>query len=180
MAAFSTQAAVVLNINETEGGVQFSFDGSLDLSAAGDPVSISEKELTYLYGSQATLLLLHGPIKTFKYEGSTPEPFGTLRGLYLTGDATGDSFAIFANDRFAVTVDYESGTPFSGSLFDDDASFSSLGLIAGVYKSSIGGDTITLRIGQGEDEISAVPIPATLPLLLASLGGLAVFRRRRG
>jgi hypothetical protein len=40
------------------------------------------------------------------------------------------------------------------------------------------GATVTATFKLKQDSISVVPLPATLPLLLAALGGLALVRRR--
>lgn len=74
-----------------------------------------------------------------------------------------------------VPFNFTSGAINSTMTFAGQT-FASLGLING-YSDQIqfsNGQTVSLNIG-----VSAVPLPAALPMLLAALGGLGLVARRR-
>lgn len=63
---------------------------------------------------------------------------------------------------------------FGGRLFTSSINGSREAVFGG---SGVGNDAFTLRITT--DEVSAVPLPAGLPMLLAGLAGFGVLRRRQ-
>lgn len=180
MSAATAEAAVVININEENGGVRFSYNGTIDLTGLGASDGNVYPTRKVFDGSDGGLLFIDSQVAFWKHEGVTFDPFGS-KYVSFQGEIAGDLFAIFSDDAFGLPAGYVSGTTISGSLFEANTDFTTLGLITGIYETSLPNDTITLRIGQGEvkSDLSAVPLPATLPLLIAGLGGLAVFRSRK-
>ncbi|MEO0484281.1 MAG: VPLPA-CTERM sorting domain-containing protein [Pseudomonadota bacterium] len=86
---------------------------------------------------------------------------------------TGDAHALAFNiNEIILPVGYVSGTALSSTTTWTGETFASLGLAAGQYSSTNGNTTFDVNVGA-----APVPLPASLPLVLAGLGGLALLRR---
>ena len=120
---------------------------------------------------------------------------GSSTGEFMDVDLAGTD-----PGRFECGVANDGGTLISGATGDDNCLFSfDLTVTQGALGAAIadGAATVTLAMGQtvdfffgeGADEIAVtlqyeegsavVPLPASLPFLLAGLGGLALIARRR-
>jgi hypothetical protein len=105
-------------------------------------------------------------------------------------DAGSTDFFYFVNPNntgFRIDANYVSGAAFSGRFTFADSSFDDLGLTPdklGIYVANFatgsgGTQSISLTLGGSGPTVTAVPLPAGLPLLLAGLGGMGLLVRRK-
>lgn len=175
----SAQAALVMSFQESDGRVNGSMSGSLDLSgmtgAPGGSLS-----LTGLFSTLGWVGFGVPPADQTNFLGeiSGPSTFGS--GPFTLGASTGDAVFLAGNNALlSVPAGYVSGAALTGTLTFDDASFASLGVIPGDYVYTLAsGDTLTLVFGDGVPP-TPVPVPGTVPLLLAAWAALGVTRRWR-
>ncbi|UWQ22746.1 VPLPA-CTERM sorting domain-containing protein [Jannaschia sp. W003] len=177
LSAGAANAAVLWDFQETGGDVVGIFAGSLDLSGAGSagagglPFDLFSASDAAAIQSDST-----GSFDTYEFDAA-PANFGT-DGLTLATSGTGDAFAVLganSGNEVGVPTGYASGQALAGTLTFANQTFAALGVTPGSYVFSLPNDTITVRFGP----TAPVPLPATLPLLLAGFGGLALLRRRR-
>ncbi|WP_146204902.1 hypothetical protein [Jannaschia seohaensis] len=170
---------MVFSISEETSGVEMNYSGEIDLtglvflgSGAGSVAGLNS--------STGTLVNQVGPFDS--YVPGAPVSFGT-GGLTVASSATGDVFGLVdgvdvaGQDELQLPVGYVSGAPISGSFSFAGASFTSLGLTSGTsfLNTLSNGDTIRIDVGIS----AAVPLLATLPLLLAGIGAIGWAARRR-
>ena len=176
------EAAVVIDVQEVGGNVVFTTTGSLDLTGA-----------TYFSTTQYDVGVISGGSNWYIASGSGSSvdtykmtsfdgAFGTNTTFLDSPSATsGDDFFIWgeggSTEQVGVKGGYVSGSNIFSTMSYFGTTFAAMGMTQGQYIYSIPSDTIALNIGGSEP--SAVPLPATLPLLLIGLGGVGVLARRR-
>ena len=151
--------------------------GSFFLTDAGVSAGARDYSLGYVYraGSQSDA----GSIELGFFE--LPDVGGLLAfapEAASFGDVTSDGYEVFYSGLSPLDGDF----PVSGQA---DVGLFVLGGLADVLVDTFGISepvegmaSLDLTLTY-EDDVAAVPLPASLPLLLAGLGGIAVFRRRR-
>jgi hypothetical protein len=166
------QAIVDISVAEIGGDVVFDASGSLDITG----FSVNTV-LTGSYGgidpSAAYFFVIPAAGFTTEDVGSLASfaPFGTIGSVL--GVPSGSIFGIGAGN-LNLPAGYSSFDPIASSLIIPGHTFASLGLIAGVYNSGLlpSGDFVRLTI-------SAIPVPATLPLLAAGFCLIGLATRKR-
>lgn len=150
---------------------------------------------TALYSSNIANLLIDGPAGLFSLDTFGDDPLLTLNGLtdplgdpYEAGD-----FTFLLEDQvtfdayFGSGVDFESTTNRFDLLIERTSATGAFGSASQFLLVTITGSFgDALSLSNSFADIAtvevfgtvAVPLPATLPLLLAGLGALAVLRRR--
>jgi len=170
------KSEVLITVEELSGNVVFSYSGSIDLTGLSVAGSTNGAAfVTPRFTSSASALGIGNNVSMYGYAGSVMPAFGTAG--FMNGIATGPGFSIFANGYIALAQNYVSGSLISGTLTILNQTVASLGLIDGIYKSTLAnGDYAQLTIGS-----AAVPLPAALPLLGGAMAafGLVGWRRRR-
>jgi hypothetical protein len=177
LVAAEASAAVGFSFEETGGNVVGTLSGSLDLSGAKlfDTFSAAQGAILPRFG----LVTFTGAGVT--YEASGPGDFG--QGLSEFTMSSGSPFHV-SPDLIGVSSTYISAQTLAGTISFLGTDFASLGITPGTYVYTLfdmgtqdyTGDTVTLRFTPG----AVIPLPATLPLLLAALGLAALVTRRRG
>ena len=108
------------------------------------------------------------------------ETFGSGSSITERDTATGDVFFVEILSGFAV-VGLPAGASgvldIAGGGTVEDETLASIGAVAGSYDFTLGNTSITLTVGSAPP---AIPLPASLPLLAAGVGLLALRRRRGG
>lgn len=167
--AQTAQSAILWTFQETGGNVVGAFTGTLNMAGMSfccEP-GFSPAAINASNGTVSTQL--NGP-EDFYFGISGP----TL-GPGFQVDATSFSGSPLFVSNFAIAVpDGYAGGLIDGTLTFDAASYASLGITPGTYVYNLANDTITVDF-----QVSAVPLPATLPLVLTALGMLGIFARRR-
>ena len=169
-------AAVVYSFAEHAGGVTGTLSGTLDLTGAEKffPQGIAAPALVV---PELGALLSGGPPATVWdiYAAEGPASWGPGTGANATA-STGSSVGVFGDvflgGAYLLLPEGSSGGPLNGSMSFAGATLASLGITPGSYAYTLPSDTVTVSF-------SAIPLPATLPLLLAALGLAAVAGRRR-
>lgn len=171
----TASSAVVLSFVEDGAGVVGTLSGSLNLEGAISAGTVFAGA-AILWPSVGVVQIGPGLGLYDAYQLSPVAGWGS-------GDATlahfssGSQFGLRTNFSGAVVTvaqGYLSGSPLSGSITFLGRTFSALGVTPGTYVYNLPNDTITVSF-------SAIPLPATLPLLAAGLGllSLPIVRRRR-
>ena len=184
---------IVVLAHESADGVQLDWSGSLNLDKL-DTQSRSQ-ERSFVNAKRGKLMSLDGDLVSAKWK-TKADPFGDA-GRIKSSLSYGDEFGM-NRGRVFVDEDY-SGETLDGGMVLDGASFADMGLEEGrsVYRLGnrqrvvlkVVGSTPkqdwvgSFSLDDGKDAaVSAVPIPATLPLLAGGAGlfaALGLRRRRR-
>ncbi len=180
-------AVVLITASEESGNVIFAANGVLDLDGLAFDGNIQQAGAFICpdgcglagdvglveVGSAATQA-----VDTYTgLVSATPASFGSGSFENATS-GSGDFVGFTANINttyLVVPTGYVSGNSIASLATYAGATFASLGMTPGVYTYLLPKDRVTLVIGNA----SAVPLPATLPLLATGLGGLAAMGRRR-
>jgi hypothetical protein len=175
-----TKAAYVLTLQETAGNVVASGSGSFNLAAltvnsTGNVGFGADVHATF---AQLYVGSLNGGTEDI-YQGlSGPANFGS-GGLFFPNSGGGNLAGVQGTGGLLlVPGGYTSGTILSGSDTWTTATLSSLGVTPGTYTYTWGSgptaDSFTINAITG-----AVPEPSTWATLVAGVGMLIGFRRRR-
>jgi hypothetical protein len=169
----AAHASFIVNISEIGSDVVATGSGSLNLDGLGGPANTSSGSAIWPDGG----LVVIGPLgfpTLDAYDIFGPD-FGP-GGFEPADSGSGDNVGVIGLfSVLVVPLGYSSGDPLAGSATWESETFASLGLTPGVYTFTIPNDTFTVVI-------SAVPMPATLLLLVsavASVGAARAWRRRR-
>ena len=176
LAAGVAQAATfTTNFWQAGSDVQASGQGAFDLDGMtpiGD--GMSEHRIWSVLG-----FFLFGT-QDFMAYGSTfsgPGIFGNGGEVQAT-QWNGDSAGLWVEQGFFyVPLGYVSGSALSNAATWANTTLADLGLSTGTYSYTFGTNTYNVIVGDAS--VPTVPVPATLPLVLAALGGLALLRRRK-
>lgn len=179
LSSVSAQAAIVIYTWESGSDVLASFSGSLSGFQTGSPDFTIEARINpgvaAIYFGDDTITTTRQDFVSFSGSVGT-----IINAQAVTTDREGDTFGVigpFFGNEFLLPVGYVHGTEISGSMRFANTDFATLGLINGAVATGTisGGDTITWRVGESP---AAIPLPAPLSMVLASLGALAWLRRR--
>lgn len=183
--ATMSTAAVVIYSEEVGSDVHFSYSGSLDLTGlVAGGVSTNNSTFAGLGAHENYFGNISNTSHQFyqsPFTATTGSVYSGVNSGYHTDSIahSGDPF-FFRNFNVAV-VDGYTGDLFSGSFTLINTDFTSLSLVenATMTKTLVSNDTITWNVFADPNSVSAVPLPAALPMLLAALGGLGIAGRRR-
>lgn len=170
-----SQAASV-DIVATEVGSDVVFSATGTFSVAGLTKVSTVGAASVISGTDG-LIQFGGSGDLYSYDAPTAFNFSS-GGFDVANSNTGGIFGFDPRNGIKylmVPFNFTSGAINSTMTFAGQT-FASLGLING-YSDQIqfsNGQTVSLNIG-----VSAVPLPAALPMLLAALGGLGLVARRR-
>ncbi|AXI54978.1 hypothetical protein C1J05_11195 [Sulfitobacter sp. JL08] len=202
------QASVVFSFQEVSGDVVVTSSGVLDLAGLtyysdggrlGAVINPSTGEIGTgpVGGGIANADVYYGLTSSpefFGPGGARIADFGSGSGIFLrsTGLAVGDGDALY------VPLGYSTGEEIFGTAVYEGTSFDGLGLVRGRYEYSWASDSVILDIlgppppgcipsnytppkcePWRPDGLSAVPLPAAVPMLLAGIGGLGFMARRK-
>jgi len=177
VAATPANASVVINALNSGSNLVFNAFGSLDLTNAE---FTAYQSFSPGYVSGAGWYVAQGDfgVSSEYLLTSFDGAYGTGNTLVPPDSSSGGNFFIWAATGHPVVglpTTYQSGDAISWTMSFFGSSILSAGLIAGSYVYAIPSDTITLNIGP----VSAVPVPAAVPLLATGLGALGLIGRKR-
>lgn len=112
------------------------------------------------------------------YALSGPATFGT-GSQYFYDFSSGTPVGLIASaEVFLISDTYVSNSEIFSTGIINNATLAGLGLATGVYQYAVGGNAVTLSIGEAVS--TAVPEPATWAMMMSGLGlaGAALRRRR--
>lgn len=184
LAACAAQADIgpnmTVTVTEAGGAVVLSFAGIIDTAGMLTDTTESLGDAGYWDsdGSYASFAgMSAGTIASYM------SPISSLNGSYaapdtmqLTGSRTGDAFGLglsFAAGIIFLSPDYVSGTALSGSVTLPGTTAATLGFVSD-FDYTLGNNSIAF-----DTQLTAVPVPATLPLLAGGMGALVLAARRR-
>jgi hypothetical protein len=172
LSAGAAQAAVIVNVQEDGADVVIYYSGTLDLTGATF-VGTEPSDVSGAIPSDGIIINLLTSYDVYSFTGVGGTPHGAGAGEAANG-ATGVVFGFDAG-AVRVPVGYDGSTALNGAMIFLGASLSSLGYTPGVYGLGLPNDAIFTYVGV----TSAVPLPATAPLLLGALAltGFAAHRR---
>ena len=173
-AATAANAAVTINITEVGANVALTANGTFD-TALSTPAGTFATTVPGLSGAYAFASLgVAGQANYYRVTG--PTAFGPSSTVYTLTGLTGLAVAVYgAQPNFQISTAYVSNSQLNSTGFVNNATLASLGLTAGVYNYTIGGNTLTVNIGQA----AAVPEPATWGLMVLGFGMIGAAARSR-
>lgn len=172
-AGSAANAVVVIDILEIGTDVVATYDGTINLTGLpviglGSPISTATINPAYPW-----FWSLEG-YDVYRIFGTMPV-FGSGGSYSIASSMEGDTFGLESNRFIYLPQMYQSGDMLSGSLTFGSTDFGSIGLTPGTYTTHLGnGDYVVMNI----DPPAPVPLPASLPLLLAGAGALGLAARR--
>jgi len=173
--AGNAQAAIGIDAAEVGGDLVFTFSGTLDLTGSTPGTTGSPDERAGVGSTVGALLSFPTGSLIDIYTAPSFPVFGATNSGATDGIASGDAFGVFSSNAVGVPAGY-AGEFLQGSMTLLDVNFSTFGLIAGVYTSTlVSGDTITLTIPDG----NANPVPGPAAALLFAPAILALRKKRK-
>ncbi|MEM9765851.1 MAG: PEP-CTERM sorting domain-containing protein [Pseudomonadota bacterium] len=185
-ASIEAEADILVTVqDDTTLGTLLAYSGTLDVSGLGPALvfsstpGISPVSAIVTFGSGSQLY-------DFYILASAPRSFGTGFGNINVNDFMGNPFSLDQGPDIAlvgVPTGFSSGE-LSGSM-RFRPSIATLGMTLGIFEwTTDDGQTITMAIGDEAiaeaSGVGAIPLPGTLPLLLAGIAGLGfVLRQNR-
>jgi len=170
--ASAASSAVIAYGEDIGSDVVFTYSGSIDTTGLtlGSGNSQSLGWIGTLGGTDR-FYAMNGYVR---WTGAvTTDTFGV--SLNTSGVATGDSFG-FEQNIVWLDPNYVSGSAMNGTLTFANTNLGTLGFSVGQsFVATLPNDTITVNIGP----MSAVPLPAGLPLLLVGLGAFGYLSGRK-
>lgn len=175
--ATSAQAALLFSFQEVGSNVVGTMSGSLDLTG------MTSAGLSFSSGSIGVVpdIALLGIGAPGMHDGYLDQIIGPASfgagGATFADSSTGDAVFLSGSDNdFFVPVGYVSNAALVGTLTFLGESFATLGATLGDHVYTLNSaDTLTVRFANA----AAVPLPGSLPLVLAALAALGVASRRR-
>ncbi|WP_156363669.1 PEPxxWA-CTERM sorting domain-containing protein [Sphingomonas sp. Leaf357] len=173
-AATAADAAVTINITQLGANVALTASGTFNTALAtliDSPASFGQLVgPSYAFAGFGT----QGSVNTYVATG--PSSFGPSSTLTNTTGNTGLGIGIYgAFPDFILSTAYVSNSQINSAGFVNNATLASIGLTAGVYNYTVGGNTVTVNIGQA----AAVPEPATWGLMILGFGMIGAAARSR-
>lgn len=173
----SADAAVTISITQNGANVVSTASGTFDTtlsSPGGAPISAYSLaivpsggfDITGVSGGLINFYSLTGPT-SFGSGGVTP--YDTTSGLPIGLNA-------FAG-VFFLSSSYVSNSAIASSGTINNATLAGLGLTTGVYEYTVGGNSLTINVGQSVE--GSVPEPATWAMMLLGFAGIGYALRRR-
>lgn len=177
LASSSADAAVTISIVQDGANVVSSASGTFDTalsSAIGGPTSVYTLalvpsigfDITGASGGSISFYSLTGPA-SFGAGGVTE--FDTTSGLPVGLNV--------ASGVFFLSSSYVSNSAIASSGTINNATLAGLGLATGVYQYTVGGNALTINVGQSAP--GSVPEPATWAMMLLGFAGIGHALRRR-
>lgn len=176
LSAASAPASVLWDFHEVGGDVVGTLSGSVSFS--GIDILIG----TRIRGTRASISPANGRIFAFdetvgevlatQWEFADSSPFQSF-GPGIGGDLgtyTGTPLALDFPEVFYIA----GATTFSGVYTIEDQTFASIGITPGTYVRQWGDSTITLQFTPA----ATIPLPASVWLLVAAVGGMGAMRIR--
>jgi len=175
-------SAGVINVNfvEVGGDVVINYEGTFDTTGLTPlgvaPIGSLLTPSTGSFVSGATFFTV--------YEGAFAAPFGTSDNTIFGGFSTGDPFLLGAGvigvdaGGFS-TAPYVSGELLSGTLTLANSTFASLDIATTATPQQFTDGNNTVFTNAGFAQISTVPLPASIVLLLSGIAGLGFVSRKR-
>jgi hypothetical protein len=188
LAAGAADASLVLTVQQTGSGVQIGFDGSLDLFEA--PAYQGDLGRVLTLGDIGIDVAFDGREAVFSLD-PIDRPYG-VSGTLSASSTTGEAFGTAGTGSGAVgkgfflPAEYREATLLDGVVNLEGATLDALGLFEGmsVIEAFCNFDELVIDVigGAGVAELpdsAPIPLPGTLPLLLAGIGALALRGQRR-
>lgn len=171
VAAGAANAVVMVSIEETGADVVATFEGTIDLTGLsffGSSTAVRDQVRPNI----PIFFSIFNGWDAYTIDGVAPV-FGS-GGATVSTSHTGQSFG-WDNNYLYVPSGHTSRGDIMGSMTFASADFTSLGMTEGTYTTVFSnGEEIILTVGT-----TVVPLPASLPLLVAGLGGLGLAARRK-
>ena len=179
-------AGLILNLDELNGDVVISWNGSLDLgSAVFDATRNSNSSNLWTAGGVGDLqsMFASGSVDDYDLAAFTKTPtLAAFTGSLSGGIIAGDNLFIDFSSSFRqiwMPNGYQSGQVISGSGTFAGATFASLGANVGTYEwawsNNIASDSLTLIVGSPTN----VPEPSSLAIFALGIMGLASRRLKK-
>ena len=179
MSATQAQAAVLIEVSQGGGNVQFTLSGTLDVSGLtpdltdtfGFPVpgSAPNAGLSFFNENPATVVDFY--FDSIDSPGNLVFGAGGAEADAVTGNFFLDGVGAFGPAPFVAVPTGYAGEQLSATMTFSNTSFADLGIVAGTYTSGFNGgaDTITYR----------VPEPLTILGTGVALGFGALLKRKK-
>ncbi|MEO9574260.1 MAG: PEP-CTERM sorting domain-containing protein [Roseobacter sp.] len=184
-ATTAAQAAVVMNVWEDGTDVRAQVRGSLDMSGYDSQFNStggsSFSQSAFLLGRDGATDVMD----SYQFNSvTTPTTLGPLFSSSPPSSSLGSDFGMSfggsAANTTIVNVDqgYTNGDTITTDSLWATETLVNMGLASGTYLFTLPRDTITIKIGEAP-AVSAVPLPASAPLLAFGCGLMAWAGRRR-
>lgn len=174
MGASDANAAVTIDITQAGSNIALSASGTFDATLASRFASGSSFSQAVNPSFAFAAFGTQGSVNNFQATG--PASFGADDTLVTSANA-GLSIGINGSfPAFLIASSYVNNTPIVSSALIANATLASAGLSTGVYNYMVGGNSVTVNIGQ---VAAAVPEAATWAMMMVGLGVVGGSLRRR-
>lgn len=174
-AASNADAAVTINIMQAGADVTLSASGTFNTALA--TVLGAGSNFSNAVRANPGFIGFGTQSSTFAYAASGPTAFGTSSTIFAPATNIGIGIGVNAfSSAFFIAQSYVSNAQIATLGVVNNTTLAAMGFTTGVYNFTVGGNALTVNVGQ---LTPAVPEPASWAMMILGMGVAGAALRRR-